>query len=125
MARIRVFGAAGGAVFALLTLAAFLIAPGPSSANGIAVVEYYTEHGNAAIWQALMAGFGIVFFMWFAAIFADTMSSANAVLVTAGAMAAVYLVCSVPGSRWARTTETSTSSMCRARAMAMPTCSTT
>ena len=92
MARIRVFGAAGGAVFALLTLAAFLIAPGPSSANGVMVVEYYTEHGNAAIWQAVLAGFGIVFFMWFAAIFADTMSSANAVLVTAGAMAAVYLV---------------------------------
>ncbi len=124
MARIRVFGAAGGAVFALLTLAAFLIAPGPSSANGVMVVEYYTEHGNAAIWQAVLAGFGIVFFMWFAAIFADTMSSANAVLVTAGAMAAVYLVRSVPGSRWARTTKTSTSSMCRARAMAMPTCST-
>ena len=75
MARIRVFGAAGGAVFALLTLAAFLIAPGPSSANGVMVVEYYTEHGNAAIWQAVLAGFGIVFFMWFAAIFADTMSS--------------------------------------------------
>jgi hypothetical protein len=56
------------------------------------VVEYYTEHGNAAIGQAVLAGFGIVFFMWFAAIFADTMSSANAVLVPAGAMAAVYLV---------------------------------
>ena len=92
MARIRLFGAASGAVFAVLTLVAFLIAPGPSSANGVTVVEYYTEHGNAVIWQAVLAGLGIVCFMWFAAIFADTMSSANAVLVTAGAMAAVYLV---------------------------------
>ena len=92
MARIRLFGAAGGAVFAVLTLVAFLIAPGPSSANGVTVVEYYTEHGDAAIWQAVLAGFGIVCFMWFAAVFADTMSSATAVLVSAGAMAAVYLV---------------------------------
>ena len=63
MARIRLFGAAGGAVFAVLTLVAFLIAPGPSSANGVTVVEYYTEHGNAAIWQAVLAGFGIVCLM--------------------------------------------------------------
>jgi len=92
MARIRLFGAAGGAVFAVLTLVAFLIAPGPSSANGVTVVEYYTEHGNAAIWQAVLAGFGIVCFMWFAATFADAMSSPKAVLVSAGAMSAVYLV---------------------------------
>jgi hypothetical protein len=92
MARIRLFGAAGGAVFAVLTLVAFLIAPGPSSANRVAVVEYYTEHGNAAIWQAVLAGFGIVCFMWFAATFADAMSSTKAVLVSAGAMSAVYLV---------------------------------
>jgi len=92
MARIRLFGAAGGAVFAVLTLVAFLIAPGPSSANRVKVVEYYTEHGNAAIWQAVLAGFGIVCFMWFAATFADAMSSTKAVLVSAGAMSAVYLV---------------------------------
>ncbi len=92
MGRIRLFGAAGGAVFAVLTLVAFLIAPGPSSANGVTVVEYYTEHGNAAIWQAVLAGFGIVCFMWFAATFADAMSSTKAVLIGAGAMAAVYLV---------------------------------
>jgi hypothetical protein len=92
MARIRLFGAAGGAVFAVLTFVAFLIAPGPSSANRVKVVEYYTEHGNAAIWQAVLAGFGIVCFMWFAATFADAMSSTKAVLVSAGVMAAVYLV---------------------------------
>jgi hypothetical protein len=92
MARIRLLGAAGGAVFAILTLIAFLIAPGPSSANGVTVVEYYTAHGDAAVWQAVLAGFGIVCFLWFAGTFAATMPSANAVLVSAGVMAAIYLV---------------------------------
>jgi hypothetical protein len=92
MARIRLLGAAGGAVFAILTLIAFLIASGPSSANGVTVVEYYTAHGDAAIWQAVLAGFGIVCFLWFAGTFAAAMSPANMVLVSAGAMAAVYLV---------------------------------
>jgi hypothetical protein len=66
MARTRLLGGAGGAVFAILTLIAFLIAPGPSSADGVTVVEYYTAHGDAAIWQAVLAGFGIVCFLWFA-----------------------------------------------------------
>ena len=79
-------------MFAILTLIAFLIAPGPSSANGVTVVEYYTAHGDAAIWQAVLAGFGIVCFLWFAGTFATTMPSANAVLASAGAMAAIYLV---------------------------------
>ncbi len=79
-------------MFAVVTAVSFLIASGPSSANGVTVVEYYTAHGNAAIWQAVLAGFGIVFFVWFAGTFAETMSSAHAVLVSAGAMAAVYLV---------------------------------
>jgi hypothetical protein len=92
MARIRLLGAAGGAVFAILTLIAFFIASGPSSANDVTVVEYYTAHGDAAIWQAVLAGFGIVCFLWFAGTFAAAMSPANMVLVSAGAMAAVYLV---------------------------------
>jgi hypothetical protein len=92
MARTRLLGGAGGAVFAILTLIAFVIAPGPSSANGVTVVEYYTAHGDAAIWQAVLAGFGIVCFLWFAGTFAATLPSANAVLVSAGAMAAIYLV---------------------------------
>ena len=79
-------------MFAVVTLVAFLIAPGPSSANGQTVVEYYTAHGDAAIWQAVLAGFGILFFLWFAGTFAEVMSSANAVLVSAAAMAAVYLI---------------------------------
>jgi len=79
-------------VFAVLTLAAFLIAPGPSSAKGLDVVEYYTAHGDVAVWQAVLAGFGIMFFLWFAGTFAAAMPSATAVLVSAGAMAAIYSI---------------------------------
>jgi hypothetical protein len=92
MARFQLLRAAGGAVFAVVTLIAFLISPGPSSANGVTVVSYYSEHGDAAIWQAVLVGFGVFCFVWFAGAFAETMPSANAVLVSAGAMAAVYLV---------------------------------
>ena len=79
-------------MFAVVTLTAFLISPGPSSAGGVAVVAYYTAHGDAAIWQAVLVGFGIFCFVWFAGAFAEAMPSSNAVLVSAGAMAAVYLV---------------------------------
>ena len=79
-------------MFAVVTLTAFLISPGPSSADGAAVVAYYTAHGDAAIWQAVLVGFGVFCFVWFAGAFAEAMPSANAVLVSAGAMAAVYLV---------------------------------
>jgi hypothetical protein len=103
MPRSRLLGAAGGAVFAVVTLLAFAIAPGPSSASGVDVVEYYTAHGDAAVWQAVLAGFGIVCFVWFAATFAEAMSPASAVLVSAGVMAAVYLV--VLGA-WEATAET-------------------
>jgi hypothetical protein len=92
MARFRLLRAAGGAVFAVVTLTAFLISPGPSSAGGATVVAYYTAHGDAAIWQAVLVGFGVFCFVWFAGAFAEAMPSANAVLVSAGAMAAVYLV---------------------------------
>ena len=79
-------------MFAVVTLTAFLISPGPSSAGGVAVVAYYTAHGDAAIWQAVLVGFGVICFIWFAGAFAEAMPAANAVLVSAGAMAAVYLV---------------------------------
>jgi predicted phage tail protein len=64
---------------------------GPESASGVDVVEYYTEHGDAALWQAVLAGFAIVCFVWFPATFAEA-TSASAVLVSAGVVAAVYLV---------------------------------
>ena len=79
-------------MFAVVTLTAFVISPGPSSPSGEAVVAYYTAHGDAAIWQAVLVGFGVFCFVWFAGAFAEAMPSGNAVLVSAGAMAAVYLV---------------------------------
>jgi predicted phage tail protein len=90
-------GAAGGAAFAVLALIAFAITPGPASASGVDVIEYYTDHGHVAIWQAVLGGLALVCFLWFAATFASATSasnalSPNAVLVTAGVVAAVYLV---------------------------------
>lgn len=92
MERIQLLGAAGGAVFAILTVVAFVIAPGPSSAADLKVIEYYTEHGNAAIWQAVLAGFGIVCFVWFAGVFSRWSPAGPAVLVSAAAMAALYSI---------------------------------
>jgi hypothetical protein len=92
MERIRLLGAAGGAVFAIVTVVAFVIAPGPSSAADVKVIEYYTAHGNAAIWQAVLAGFGIVCFVWFAAVFSRWSPAGPAVLVSAAAMAALYSI---------------------------------
>ena len=63
MERLRLLGAAAGAVFAVVIVAAFAFAPGPSSAADVQVINYYTEHGNAAIWQAVLAGFGLVCFV--------------------------------------------------------------
>jgi hypothetical protein len=92
MAWTRQLGAASGAAFAVLTLVASAIAPGPESASGVHVVEYYTEHGDAALWQAVLAGFALICFLWFAATFAGAMSSPNGVLVSAGVVAALYLI---------------------------------
>jgi hypothetical protein len=92
MERIRLLGAAGGAVFAIVTVVAFVIAPGPSSSADVKVIEYYTAHGNAAIWQAVLAGFGIVCFVWFAAVFSRWSPAGPAVLVSAAAMAALYSI---------------------------------
>jgi hypothetical protein len=90
--RLRLLGAAAGAVFAITIVIAFVIAPGPSSAADVKVIEYYTEHGNAAIWQAVLGGFGIVCFLWFAAVLSRWSPAGPAVLVSAAAMAALYCV---------------------------------
>jgi predicted phage tail protein len=92
MAWTRLLAAASGAAFAVLTLVASAVAPGPESASGVHVVEYYTEHGDAALWQAVLAGFALVCFLWFAAAFAGAMSSPNGVVVSAGVVAALYLI---------------------------------
>jgi hypothetical protein len=90
--RLRLLGAAAGAVFAVLIVAAFVIAPGPSSAADVRVINYYTEHGNAALWQAVLAGFGLVCFVWFAAVLSGCSPAGPAVLVSAGAIIALYSV---------------------------------
>jgi hypothetical protein len=92
MERLRLLGAAGGALFAIVIVVAFAIAPGPSSAADVKVIDYYTGHGNAAIWQAVLGGFGIVAFVWFAAVFSGWSPAGPAVLASAAAMAALYSV---------------------------------
>jgi hypothetical protein len=92
MERLRLVGAAAGAVFAILIVVAFAIAPGPSSAADVKVIDYYTAHGNAAIWQAVLAGFGLVCFVWFAAVFSSWSPAGPAVLVSAAGMVALYSV---------------------------------
>jgi hypothetical protein len=92
MDRLRLLGAAGGAVFAVATVVAFAIAQGPSSAGGKDVVDYYMAHGDAAIWQAVIAGFGLLCFVWFAAVFSGVSPLGPAVLVSASVVAALYSV---------------------------------
>ena len=93
MERFRLLGAgAGGRVFAIAILVAFLVAPGPSSAADVDVIKYYTEHGNAAIWQGVLGGFGIVCFVWFAAVLSRWSPAGPAVLISAAAMAALYSI---------------------------------
>jgi hypothetical protein len=92
MERLRLFGAAGGAAFAVVTLIAFVIAPGPSSASGETVLEYYAAHGTATLWQASLAGFSVVLFIWFAETFAGETSSRPVAVVGAAVTAALYLI---------------------------------
>jgi hypothetical protein len=92
MERLRVFGAGGGAAFAVLVVIAFAIAPGPSSAHGETVVRYYSAHGTAVAWQAALVGIAVVLFIWFAEIFAAFVSGGSAALVGAAVTAALYLV---------------------------------
>ena len=44
--RLQLVGAAGGAVFAMLTLAAFALNTGPSSGDGVTVVEAFLRDGS-------------------------------------------------------------------------------
>jgi hypothetical protein len=92
MGRLRLVGAAGGAAFTILIVVAFAIALGPSSAADVKVIDYYTAHGDATIWQAVLGGFGIVGFIWFAAVFSGWSPAGPAVLISAAAMAALYSV---------------------------------
>lgn len=92
MTGLRFFGAAGGAIFAVLTLIAFAIAPGPSSANGVTVLDYYAAHGTATLSQAGLVGIGAVCFIWFAEVFARELSVGPTAVVGAAVTGALYLV---------------------------------
>lgn len=92
MDRLRLVGAAGGAVFAILVVIAFAIASGPSSANGATVAEYYSAHGTATLWQASLIGFALVCFIWFAGVFSAGTLLGPVVLVSASVTAVLYLV---------------------------------
>jgi hypothetical protein len=92
MERSRLLGASAGAIFTIFTIASFVIAPGPSSAADVKVIDYYTSHGNAAVWQAVLAGFALVCLLWFAAVISRRSPAGSAVLVSAGVMAALYSV---------------------------------
>jgi hypothetical protein len=90
--RLRLFGAAAGAVFAIVALIAFLIAPGPSSGNGTVVVDYYSAHSSAVLWQAALIGLSAVLFIWFAETFAAHVASGSVAVVGAATTAALYLI---------------------------------
>jgi len=90
--RLRLLGAAGGAVFAIVVMIAFAIAPGPPSASGTKVAEYYSAHGTAVLWQAALIGFAIVCFIWFTGVFSARTWLGPVVLVSASVTAALYLV---------------------------------
>jgi hypothetical protein len=90
--RLQLAGAASGAAFAVLALAAFLLAPGPSSSHGVAVVEYYAAHARATVWAAALVGVAAICLLWFAETFARRMSSAALGVAGAAATAALYLV---------------------------------
>jgi hypothetical protein len=90
--RLQLAGAAGGAVFALLALAAFVLNPGPSSGDGATVVEHYSAYGTRTLWATALVGIAAIGFLWFA----ETLASATGVgpvgVAGAAAMAALYLV---------------------------------
>ena len=79
-------------MFAIVVVVAFAIAPGPSTAADEDVINYYTEHGSAAIWSAVLVGFALVCFVCFAATLSAWSPAGPAVLISAGAMVALYSV---------------------------------
>jgi hypothetical protein len=90
--RLRPLGAAGGIVFAVVAVVAFAIAPGPTSGYGPTVVAYYIAHGTAALWQAVLIGFAVVLFIWFAVTFAEQLSAGSLSIVFAAVTASLFLV---------------------------------
>jgi hypothetical protein len=112
--RLRVIGALSGAAFAVLALLTYLINPGPSSGNGVAVVEYYATHATATFWPAALAGIAGISFIWFAETLAAQMSSGPAGVAGASVTAALYLAAigcwEIVGELYGRVDVTSVSS---------------
>jgi len=92
MERLRLLGAAAGIAFAVIAVIAFAIAPGPSSGYGPTVVEYYTAHGTAALWQAVLIGVAVVLFLWFVVTFAEQLSAGPLSIVFASVTAGLLMV---------------------------------
>jgi hypothetical protein len=92
MQSLRLLCALSGAAFAILALVAYAINTGPSSADGLTVIEYYSAHGTATAWQAVLVGLAAICLIWFAETFARQMALGAAGLVSAAVTAALYLV---------------------------------
>ena len=90
--RLRLAGASCGAVFAVLALIAYAINTGPSSGDGVTVVEYYSTHESATLWQAALVGLAAICLIWFAEAFAAAMPLGPAGLAGAAGTVALYLV---------------------------------
>lgn len=89
--RLRLLGASGGAIFAALTLVAYLINRGPSSDDGMTVVAYFSTHHATTLAPAALVGVAAACFIWFAETFAERMSSSAVGVAGAAATAALYL----------------------------------
>jgi hypothetical protein len=89
--RLRLLGASGGAIFAALTLVAYLIHSGPSSGDGVTVVEYYSTHDATTLGAAALVGIAVACFILFAETFADHLPSRALGVAGAAATAALYL----------------------------------
>ncbi len=92
LGRLRLAGAVSGAAFAILAFVAFLLAPGPSSSDGVTVVEYYTTHASRTFWAAALIGLAAICLLWFAETLTRLMSSAPLGVAGAAATVALYLV---------------------------------
>lgn len=79
-------------MFALLVVLAYTINLGPSSGDGVSVVAYYSTHAPQAQWEAILVGIAAIFFVWFAAVFADQTSSGPLAPMAGAVTAALYLV---------------------------------
>jgi hypothetical protein len=90
--RLRLLGAFSGAVFAVLTLVAYATNTGPSSGDGVTVVEYYSTHETETLWGAALVGLASICLIWFAETFAGTMALGHAGIAGAATTVALYLV---------------------------------